>query len=92
MSEWGQCLLRGIYAIQTLQFTTGFGFGSVYDIQISRSRYNNFNGTGFYGDYQQTLLEPTDPLFQAIGKAWIEEQVTTKQAIWRPYYVFAVIP
>ena len=38
-------------------------------------QYNNFNGTGFYGQYQQTLLEPTDPLFQAIGKAWIEEQM-----------------
>eukprot|EP01045_Picozoa_sp_COSAG04_P000809 COSAG04_NODE_23_length_37908_cov_41.289825_3_plen_216_part_00 len=32
------------------------------------------NGTGFFGKYQQTLLEPTDPLFQAIGKTWIEEQ------------------
>lgn len=38
-------------------------------------QYNRINGTGFYGDYQQTLLEPTDPLFQAIGKAWIEEQI-----------------
>ena len=48
----------------------------VCDLKVSEwGQYNGLNGTGFYGDYQQTLLEPTDPLFQAIGQAWIEEQV-----------------
>ena len=40
----------------------------------ARRRVAGSNGTGFFGKYQQTLLEPTDPLFQAIGKTWIEEQ------------------